>query len=98
MGHAQIDIGPIPFHLNPHNGDGPVYLVPDVADRLLDAGEVGHPLTDDGRLVLPYDGFWGSTNTKEGILFGPQRRSPVGPALHCSWVWPDGHAPSGCEH
>jgi hypothetical protein len=34
-------------------------------------------------------------------LFGlaPQRRSPVGPSMHCEWTWPNGSkAAPGCEH
>jgi len=94
-GHAQIDVGPIAIHLNPHGGDGTSYLVPDVQDRPLNMGEVDKPLTVEGSLILPFNGFWGSTNDTD--FAGPVRRSPVGPALHCSWKW-TAHGPlAGCE-
>jgi hypothetical protein len=96
-GHASKGFGPINFALNPHQGAGPSYLVPAVGNRLFNMGEVDHPLTRAGKLILPFNGFWGSTNTKELIEFGPTRRSPVGPALHCSWKWPTGDAITGCE-
>ena len=96
-GYARVTFGPFGFSLNPHQGAGPNYLVPAPADRLLNMGEVDAPLTNEGKLILPFNGFWGSTNTKELIEFGPSRRSPVGPALHCSWKWPDGSSISGCE-
>jgi hypothetical protein len=95
-GHASKSAGPLTLNLNPHDGTGPNYVVPAPA-RVLNMGEVGHPLTRAGKVILPFNGFWGSTNTKELIEFGPTRRSPVGPALHCSWRWPDGSTISGCE-
>ncbi len=96
-GHGSVSFGPFTVNLDPHQGAGPAYLVPAPGDRLLDMGEVDAPLTRAGKLILPFDGFWGSTNTKELIEFGPTRRSPVGPALHCEWKWPTGSAISGCE-
>ncbi len=96
-GHAQVSVGPFTFHLNPHTGDGPSYLVPDIQDRLFNMGEVVRPLTSAGKLILPYDGIWGCTNTREGGIVGPSRRSPVGPALHCSWKWPDRDPVAGCS-
>ena len=96
-GHAQIKVGPLTFHLNPHNGAGPSYLV-DVTGRMFNMGEVDHPLTRAGKLVLSFDGFWGCTNTTDLAGAGPHRRSPVGPALHCSWSWPDRGAVARCEH
>jgi hypothetical protein len=97
-GHAQQSVGPFTIKLNPHNGSGPSYLVPNVNDRLFNMGEVDHPLTPAARLILWFDGFWGCTNSKEGVVVGAQRRSPVGPALHCSWQWPDRGPLAGCEH
>ncbi|HTR53231.1 MAG TPA: hypothetical protein VMJ10_21195 [Kofleriaceae bacterium] len=97
-GHASIHVSFFNFALNPHNGDGPDYLVPAVPGRLFNMGEVAHPLTHDAAIILPFDGFWGSTNTHEAGFWGPVRRSPVGPALHCEWRWPDGSAVSGCEN
>jgi hypothetical protein len=97
-GHASVKVGLFNFGLNPHNGNGTQYLVRDVPDRLFNLGEVAHPLTHDASIVLPFDGFWGSTNTHEAGFWGPNRRSPVGPALHCSWRWPDGSVVDGCEN
>jgi hypothetical protein len=98
-GHAEpASIGPVTIHLNGHNGAGTTYLVPDVADRPLNAGEVLQPLGKDARLVLGYDGHWGCTNTKDLAGHGPLRRSPVGPALHCEWKWPERAPVAGCEH
>lgn len=96
-GYAKKTFGPFGFTLNPHQGAGPSYLVPAPADRVFNLGEVDAPLTRAGKLILPFNGFWGSTNTRELIEFGPSRRSPVGPALHCSWKWPDDSSISGCE-
>jgi len=96
-GYAKKTFGPFGFTLDPHQGAGPSYLVPAPGDRLLNMGEVDAPLTRAGKLILPFNGFWGSTNTRELIEFGPTRRSPVGPALHCSWKFPDDSSISGCE-
>jgi hypothetical protein len=98
-GHAEVDVeGLFTVALNPHHGDGTSYLVPNVTDRLFDMGEMDAPMTREGRLILPFDGFWGSTNTYEVGFWGPVRRSPVGPALHCSWRWPVGGPLVGCEN
>jgi hypothetical protein len=97
-GKASYSVGPFSFSLNPHNGSGPAYLVPDVTDRLFNMGEVDHPLTHAGALILPFNGFWGSTNTDQVMFWGGLRRSPVGPALHCEWTWPDGITVQGCEN
>jgi hypothetical protein len=96
-GHAQVDVGPFAFHLNPHNGAGPSYLVPAPTFRIFNMGEVDHALTRAGRFLMRFDGFWGSTNTHEVGFWGPVQRSPVGPELHCSWRWPDGKSAPGCE-
>ena len=93
-GHASIDKWPLHVDLNPHNGAGTKYLVPDVTDRPLNLGEVDKPLTADASTVVSFNGFWGCTNEK-GI--GPLRKSPPGPALHCSWKWPAGAGAEGCE-
>lgn len=95
-GHAQIDAGPITIHLNPHNGQGTSYLVPDVKSRPLNLGEVDRPLTDDARLTLAFNGHWGCTN--DHSTFEPVRTSPVGPASHCSWKWPHRGPIAACEH
>jgi hypothetical protein len=96
-GHASIDIGIDQIALNPHKGNGTNYLVPDIQDRLLNMGEVEHALTRAGRLILPYDGLWGSTNDNQVGYWGPVRQSPVGPAFHCSWRWPDRAPLSYCS-
>jgi hypothetical protein len=97
-GHAEIDIGPETIHLNPHNGQGTQYLVPDITTRPFNAGEVDHPLTANARIVLNYDAYWGCTNTKDLFGLGPERRSPIGPAIHCEWKWPTGGSVAACEH
>ncbi len=95
-GHAQIDAGPLTLHLNPHNGEGTSYLVPDVKSRPFNLGEVDRPLTEDARLTLAFNGHWGCTN--DHSAFEPVRKSPVGPASHCSWKWPRGGPIAACEH
>jgi hypothetical protein len=95
-GHAQIDAGPVAFHLNPHNGEGTQYLVPDVAGRPLGVGEVDRPLTPEADIVLSYNGHWGCTNDTD--VGGPVRTSPIGPAIHCSWKWPARGPVAACEH
>jgi hypothetical protein len=97
-GYAQQQVGPLHYKLNTHDGLGTSYLVPDVKDRLFNMGEVDKPLTRAGKLILSFDGFWGCTNTTQFGGFGGQRRSPVGPALHCEWTWPSRATPEGCEH
>jgi hypothetical protein len=97
-GYAETSFGPLTFKLNPHNGAGPSFLVADLKTRLYNMGEVAHPLTRAGRFILQYNGMWGCTNAKEGGLFGGRRRSPVGPALHCSWRWPDRDPVAGCSN
>jgi hypothetical protein len=94
-GRAVIEKGPIKVGLNGHAGDGVSYLVPDVQDRPFNAGEVGRPLTSDARTILSFNGYWGCTNDTD--LAGPLRRSPVGPALHCSWKFPSSGPVQGCE-
>jgi hypothetical protein len=96
-GKAEFSVGPISFSLNPHDGAGPSYLVPDIQDRLFNLGELDHPLTRAGKLVTQYNGLWGCTNTKELSLLGPWRRSPVGPALHCGWNRPGKGPIPGCS-
>jgi len=95
-GHAEIDAGPMKVHLNPHDGQGTQYLVPDELERPLNVGEVDAPLGGDAAVVLEFNGFWGSTNAKE--IAGPVRKSPPGPALHCSWKWPTAAHASHCEN
>jgi len=97
-GHASQSVGPLSFSLNPHNGSGPSYLVPAVTDRAFNMGEVAHPSTRGGRLIMDYAGYWGCTNTKEADIVGPIRKSPIGPAMHCSWTWPDRGPVAACEH
>jgi len=97
-GHAAQKVGFVSFGLNPHNGEGPSYLVPDIQDRLFNLGELDHPLTRAAKPILWFNGMWGCTNTKELSILGPVRRSPVGPALHCAWNRPGKGAISGCSH
>lgn len=98
-GNSDVKAGPIPIRLNAHNGEGQSYLVTAPADRPLNLGEIEHPLTKDARLILEFNGHWGCTNAKDLFGLGPQRRSPVGPSMHCEWHMPDGSkAAPGCEH
>jgi hypothetical protein len=98
-GHAEpASLGPFAIHLNGHNGRGANYLVPDVTDRPFNGGEVDRPLTAAARVVLQYDGHWGCTNAKDDLGFAPLRKSPVGPAMHCEWKWPNRGAAAGCEN
>jgi hypothetical protein len=96
-GYAANKTGPFEFKLNEHDGDGPNYLVPDTSDHVLNLGEVDHPIGLAGRVILWFNGLWGCTNTQELVLFGPKRRSPDGPALHCSWNWIDGTTVDACS-
>jgi len=97
-GHAHIDAKIETLHLNPHNGQGVAYLVPDQMVRPFNLGEVTHPLTSDARIILQYDAYWGCTNSHDLFGYGPQRRSPIGPAIHCEWKWPSGGPVAACEH
>lgn len=96
-GYAANKTGPFELRLNEHDGDGPGYLVPDTGDHVLNLGEVDKPIGTAGKLMLWFNGLWGCTNTKELVLAGPRRRSPDGPALHCSWNWIDGTTNAGCS-
>jgi hypothetical protein len=95
-GHAERKAGPLTFHLNPHNGEGTSYLVPDVKTRPFNLGEVDKPMTDTANLVLSFNGHWGCTN--DSSLGDSVRTSPVGPAAHCSWKWPNQGPIAGCEN
>lgn len=94
-----VDLGVTTIHNNAHNGLGDNYLVVPPPGRPLNLGEIDHPLTSSARTILQFNGHWGCTNSHD--LFGkaPQRRSPVGPGMHCEWRMPDGSkAAPGCEH
>ncbi len=98
-GKAEIDLGVTTFYNGSHNGAGASYLVPDIADRPVNLGEVDHPLTPDARLILSFNGHWGCTNSNDLFGLAPHRSSPVGPSMHCEWKWPTGSgAAKGCEH
>jgi hypothetical protein len=98
-GRAWIDVAPyVTIDINPHNGRGMGWLVPDVGDRPLNWGEVEHPLVADARVALGYDGFWGCTNnSSDWFGLAPSRRSPTAFSIHCEWRWPDRSAIAGCE-
>jgi hypothetical protein len=98
-GKPEIDLGPITVTDNAHNGQGLNYLVNADVNRSFNLGEVDHPLTPEARTILQFNGHWGCTNAHD--LFGkaPQRRSPIGPATHCEWHWPNnGKSAPGCEN
>lgn len=97
-GKGEHKAGPVTIKINGHSGGGLAYLVADVKDRAWNLGEVAHPLTPGARVILDFNGHWGCTNAKDVFGLGPQRRSPVGPAMHCEWKWPDGKSVAGCEH
>ncbi|MBX3233323.1 MAG: hypothetical protein KIT84_33550 [Labilithrix sp.] len=97
-GKAEHKAGPITIKLNAHSGGGVGWLVADVKDRAFNLGEVAHPLTTAARVIIDFNGHWGCTNAKDVFGLGPQRRSPVGPAMHCEWRWPDGKSVPGCAH
>jgi hypothetical protein len=60
-----------------HDGDDPStsYLSANIPNL----GEVEHPLGDEAKLILGYNGSWGYVNS----LNDP----PPGPALHKAWNW-----------
>lgn len=97
-GFGEQKVRLLSFRVNPHDGRGVSYLVASPPDRLFNLGEVAAPLTRAGDIMLPFNGYWGCTNADQILIFGGSRRSPVGPALHCSWRWPDGTTVDGCEH
>jgi hypothetical protein len=95
---VAVGITHVVIGLNPHNGNGPSWLVPAVADRPFNVGEVAHPLNATARIVVGYNGYWGCTNSKDLYGFGPERRSPTSFGTHCEWQWPDGNPVDQCEH
>ena len=70
---------------NEHNGKGPSYLTAYDPAKPLNLGEVEHPLSQDARLILWFNGFWGCFHQ---VANSP----PPGPALHTEWHWPEGSA------
>jgi hypothetical protein len=60
-----------------HNGSGQYsYVCHDIPNL----GEVESPLGDDFRIIMGFNGHWGSFNNVNG--------NPPGPCLHTEWQWP----------
>jgi hypothetical protein len=49
-------------------------------------GEVEHPLSDEARVILRYNGRWGAYRGHAADTAGTD--TPPGPQLHWQWVWP----------
>jgi hypothetical protein len=60
-----------------HGGDGQYAYQTVNAPNL---GEVEHPIGEIARILLRYNGYWGTYNKYND--------NPPGPALHKAWNWP----------
>lgn len=62
-----------------HDGVGRhAYLTRDVPNL----GEVENPMSEAGRIIMQFNGFWGA--------FNQTNSNPPGPSLHTGWQWPQG--------
>jgi hypothetical protein len=81
---------------NEHNGKGRSYLVGYVPGKM-NLGEIKNPLSDEAKIILRYNGFWGCYHHRTND-------PPPGPTLHCQWTFPDNEKDledvlkSKCEH
>jgi len=66
---------------NEHNGKGSSYLVAYVPGKI-NLGEISNPLSDDAKIILRYNGYWGCYHHETNS-------PPPGPCLHCQWAFPD---------
>lgn len=66
----------------PHRGDGVRFLTKSPPNL----GEVEHPLSEEARVILHYNGRWGAYRGHAADMAGSD--TPPGPQLHWQWVWP----------
>ncbi|MEO5975545.1 MAG: hypothetical protein ABIS36_01175 [Chryseolinea sp.] len=60
-----------------HNGDGKYSYQ---CHNIPNMGELDWPLSDNSRVIMGFNGYWGSFNVANN--------NPPGPALHKQWQWP----------
>jgi hypothetical protein len=60
-----------------HNGDDKAHHY--LAANIPNLGEIEHPMGDEARIFIQYDGYWGNNYEINDV-------SP-GPSLHASWNW-----------
>jgi len=65
---------------NEHNGQGRSYLVAFIPEKM-NLGEIKNPLSDDAKIILRYNGYW-------GCYHHLGNSPPPGPTLHCQWTFP----------
>ena len=65
-----------------HNGLGQSYLTAYNPASPLNLGEVEHPLSDDAKIIMRFNGWWGCWHWAAG--YNP----PPGPTFHREWTWP----------
>jgi hypothetical protein len=73
--------GSFPY-VNEHNGKGPSYLTAYDPRRPLNLGEVENPLSEEAKIILWFNGYWGCFHHIGNF-------PPPGPALHKGWTWPE---------
>jgi hypothetical protein len=66
----------------PHPGNANMFL----SKNPPNLGEVEHPLSDDARIILRYNGRWGAYRGHAADAAGTD--TPPGPQFHWQWVWP----------
>jgi hypothetical protein len=71
---------------NEHNGKGLSYLVAYDNRRPLNLGEVDYPLSENAKIIMRFNGFWGCWHWAVG------NNPPRSPSLHKYWTWPMGSA------
>jgi len=78
----KVNVAGRDYGAPPHPGNANMYLSKGVPNL----GEVEHPLSDEARVILRYNGRWGAYRGHAADTAGTD--TPPGPQLHWQWVWP----------
>jgi hypothetical protein len=63
-----------------HNGEGKYFYL---CHNIPNLGEVETPLSTNAKIIIWFNGFWGTFNIGN--------KNPPGPGLHTEWQWPPGN-------
>ena len=80
----EVEVGGRDYAAPPHRGNAHLFL----STPPPNLGEVEHPLSDEARIILQYNGRWGAY--RGHFTQWSESDTPPGPALHGQWVWPVG--------
>lgn len=79
----NVEIRGLPdWESHSHAGDGYTVLTRNIPNL----GEVEHPLSEDARIILHYNGRWGAFRGWAADWIDSD--TPPGPQFHWQWVWP----------